>query len=671
MAEFIPDQSSSDTQSAFFDVSQVPSMYRSPVSSISSTSQDRKRKHRDGHMKHEELRSLREECGISLSPFSIEHIVMANSNRTLISDSPLRIYNDVLENNLSCWLAEDTCPYKMHRRPPELNALQQALDARPQSQTENEVVISNRMYRGVKQLDRASRSAKLIRLTASENRAASRALDLVVMAFATQFAQGDRRMERVRSEVDWFDDEFEQTLQQSSWDQARRALQDVSDLECYRVVFAELIFGLIQKPRPSYEYDERHSVVTEGTGSQGQSMKFSILPQVMDIIAQDGPPVFMERAARKIQALKFRFEAHEAGSQAAFGAGSATHDEKIPRRLSMEERQTLSFLYWLTIMFDTVSSSLNVRPVVVSDEECEHDAARESTGYRAKNPILSRRWELDLYAQDDLEKPSSLHWPCSYETAISAVSRSASVKVLLFRHVSYLQKALNKHVHGQAIEEIIRITMSVYRYWEKTHGAFFRDLTSNYESIPPRIKSWFPCIGIPWHLACFMLADLIDFVDENRLGLNGPRMERLDANMTAQIRMTSSIDMANVAAATIPRDTGGMALKQLPDFHFAVNESSLLTEPWTILFIRAFATASIFHLGEAEKLHKKQQYFILGHKNAELQASIARGENCVRALRFLGSKSGMAEAISKILSPSLALYRRGGEAGVFPSNYYS
>lgn len=669
MTGFTPEPSNSDTQSAISDISQVNPMRISSVSSMSSTWDGRKRKQSEGYTEREELRRLREDCDMSLSPFNIEHVVMANSNRNLISESLLRIYNDVLENNLSCWLAEDTCPYKMHRRPRELDSIQQISDSRVQSQPENRIESSNRMYRRVKQLDRAAQAAKLVRLTASEDRAASKALDLVVMAFATQWAQGSGRRERFQSEEDRFDNEFELALQQSVWDQARRALQDASDLECYRVVFAELIFGLIQKPRLSHEYGECPPVVRPGTRSQDQSVRLSILPQVMDIIDQGGPPVFMERAALKIRALKFRFEAHEAGFQGSGRIRSAACDEETLQGIGTEERQTLSFLYWLAVMFDTVSSSMNERPVVVSDEECQHDSAREMAGDCAKNLILSRRWELDLYAQDDSEKPSPLHWPCPYEAAARAVSKSATVKVLLFRHVSYFQNALNKAVHGQAIEEIIHIAVSVYRYWEKTHGAFFRDLTSDYESIPPRIKSWFPCIGIPWHLGCFMLADLIDFVDENGLGLSDSRMDRLDAKMTAEIRMTSAIDLANVAAATIPRNMGGMGVKQLPDFHFAVNESPLLTEPWTVLLIRALTKASIFHLGKAEELHKKRQYSSLGHESEGLQGSVAWAEFCIRALQCLGSKSGMAEAISKVLSQSLDLYRRV-EADFLPSSYW-
>lgn len=307
-------------------------MHISSVSSMSSTWDDRKRKQSEGYTECEELRSLREDCDMSLSPFDIEHVVMANSNRTLISESLLRIYNDCLENNLSCWLAEGTCPYKMHRRPRELDPIQRILDSRVQSHPENGVVSSNRMYRRVKQLDRAAQSAKLIRLTASEDRAASKALDFVVMAFATQWTQASRRGGGFRSEEDGFDNEFEQTLQQSGWDQAKRALQDASDLECYRVAFAELIFGLIQKPRSSHEYGECAPAVRPRTGSQDQSVKLSIVPQVMDIIAQGGPPVFMERAALKIHALKFRFEALEAG----FQSSGRTRSDACDERPSME-----------------------------------------------------------------------------------------------------------------------------------------------------------------------------------------------------------------------------------------------------------------------------------------------------------------------------------------------
>lgn len=657
MTDCSSNPSSFDAQSTISDLPQVFPIHRSSMSSVSASGQDRRRQSCGGHKQRKDPRSSHEYRDTLLSPFAADHIAMVNSNKTLISESLLRIYHDVLENNLGCWLAEDTCPYKMQRRRHEPVLIQPIADPGVQGQLEWGGAWSNRMYRRVKRLDRVAQSVNLIRLTASESRAASRALDLVIMAFATQWPQGDRREDETGREDDGSGGDFEQTLQRSIWEQANRALQEVSDVECYRVVFAELIFGLIQKPWSSHEYDER-AAVGPRIGEQDENVKSLILPQVMDIIAQGGPPVFMERAARKVHALRFRFEAREAGFHEATRIGSNTaSDEKAPQRLSTEERRTLGLLYWLAVMFDTLSSSINERPVVVSDEECQHDAAREAAGNHTKNSILNRRWELDLYAQDDPEQPSPLHWPCPYEAATRAIARSAAVKVLLFRHVSYLQNTLRNSEHGQAVEEIIHITISVYRYWNKTHGAFFRDLASNYESIPPRIKSWFPCIGIPWHLGCLMLADLIDFVDANGLGLDAASAERHDTDMAMRIRRMSSIELADLAAATTPREISGMGLKQLPDFHFAVNESPLLTEPWVVLLIRAFTKASLFHLAEAEKLQKLEWSF-LGHESETLQASVRRGESCVRALRFLGTKSGMAEAISKVLSRSFDMYKK-------------
>lgn len=655
-----------DAQSTTSDLPQVFPTHRGSMSSVSAPWADRKRRPYSSHKERKDPRNLQWHRHMSLSPFDSGHTAMQNSNRTLISESLLRIYHDVLENNLACWLAEDTCPYKMQRRRHGFAPIQQNPDPETPSQLEWGRAWSNRMYCRVKRLDRVAQSANLIRLTAVESQAASKALDLVIMAFATQWPQGNRCRKGFWSasrcedetgcEDDGFGDEFEQTLQQSVWEQARKALQDVSDLECYRVVFAELIFGLIQKPLSSHEYDEL-IMCGPRVGNQNKSVKSSILPQVMDIIVQGGPPVFLERAARKIHALKFRYEAREAGFEEAVRIGNTARDEKAPQGISIQERQTVGLLYWLAVMFDTVSSSMNERPVVVPDEECQHHAAQEGVEDHTKRLIWNRRWELDLYAQDDPEKPSPLYWPCPYEDATRAIARSAAVKVLLFRYISYIQNTLKNSEGCQAVEEVIRITISVYRYWNKTHGAFFRNLTNNYESIPPRIKSWFPCIGIPWHLGCLMLADLIDFVDENGLGLNSASVERVDTNMAMKIRKTSSIQLADLAAATTPGDISDMGLKQLPDFHFAVNESPLLTEPWVVLLIRAFTKASIFHLAEAEEL-RKLEWSVFDHESEALQASVKRGNSCVRALRFLGVKSGMARAISKVLSQSLDLYKR-------------
>ncbi|OQD68666.1 hypothetical protein PENDEC_c032G02324 [Penicillium decumbens] len=637
------------------DISQTLSSNSDPAFSISSDWEERSQNElRRGHKKRKDSSDSQDYVVMPLSLFGADHIAMENSNRVLISQSLLRIYHDVLENNLSCWLAEDTCPYKMRRRRYEQLSVTQSPIPGGQIQPEWGISWSNRMYRRIKQLDRSARSTGLIHLTASENQAASRALELAIMAFATQWAQGGRRWDghwrANRREDDGLHDEFEQTLHRSLWERANQALQDVSQVECFRVVFAELIFGLIQKPSSSNHFDVR-AMERQSTADQNDGLKFSPLSRIMDIIDQGGPPVFMERGARKMHALRYRFEARQAGVQGSVH-NSSKIDEQVSRGFSIEETRTVGLLYWLAIIFDTISSSMNERPVVVSDEECQHEAAQEAARDRMQATMSDRRWELNLYAQEDTEKALPLRWPCPYESATRAVARSAAVKVLLFRYISYLQNTLRNSEPSQAVEEIIQRTIYVHRYWMKTHGTLFRDLTRHYDSVPPRIKSWFPCISIPWHLGSLMLADLIEFVDTNRLGCEEYMTERQNTYLVMRIRKESSIDMADLAAVLTPRPLGGIGLNQLPGFHFAVNESPLLTEPWTVLLVRAFSKASIFHLKETEKLQKYQR-FVFGHEGKALQASVARLERCVTALRFLGAKSGMAEAISIVLSESL------------------
>lgn len=634
--------------------------------SVSSTSSLHRKRSIGGRYRgrHGEPDDLQEQSVTSLSPFSAPHTMLASSNNNLISESLLRIYHDVLENNLACWVAEDTCPYKMQQKQQDLRGLQRLPGAEEQqSPLEWGAMWSNRMYRRVKQLDRVAQSTRLLRLSRSESKAAARALDLAIMAFATQWSQGKRRREAFSpetygresspslSEDDDFSDEFEQTLQLSMYEQARKALRDVADLESYRVVYAELVFGLVQKPWAANKSPERTSFEPIH-GDRFQTLKAAILPQVMDIMAQDGPPIYLERATRKIHALKFRFEASEAGYQ-------ANRDGNATQRMSHEDRGTIGLLYWLAVMFDTVSSSMNERPVALADEDCPHDELDQeshtpySTSPPQKSTTGSRRWVLDLYAQDNPEKPWPLHWPCPYDVTTRAVARSAAVKVLLFRYISYFQNALRRKERGDAIEDIIQSTTAVYRYWNVTHGAFFRDLIKNYDSVPTRIRSWFPCIAIPWHLGALMFADLLDHVDNNGLGTPESSAARVGANMAKRIRQSSSIELSDLARATTPQDLSDkMPAEQLPEFHFAVNEGTLLTEPWTVLLIRAFTKASLFHLGAADDL-RQNDWSVLGHESEDLQASLKRGESCINALWFLGRKSEMARDLAKVLGQVL------------------
>lgn len=583
-------------------------------------------------------------------PSSIDQQMITTFNNHLISANLLQIYHDVLEHNLSCWLTEMTCPYQLASR--------NTTPAMPEWGPS----WSNRIYQRTIKLDRVAQSCKLLQLTRSEDQAASKALQLAIMAFATQWAQGSHRHREKypTMSLDHGEDEianviaheFDRTLQHSFWDQARRALQQVADLESYRVACAELIFGLTQKPWNLDSNTPRDKMEVKGH-------KFatdSVMSQIRDIIRKEGPPIYMERAARKMHALKYRCDALEKGL-----GKQCSSREKGPHgitAMSSEDRATIGLLYWLAIMIDTISSCMNERPVVVLDEDCEHDAQKETRQAENMNMSLARsRWDPDLFVQGSLGDAHQTHWPCSYEAAAKDVIKSAPVKVLLFRHLSYLQNAIRKSAHEEQIEEIIRNTMSLYQYWNKTHGAFFGELVQNYSAVPQRIQGWFVCISAHWHLAGLMLADLLEFVDENSLGMETAACNRTTSQMARRIRKQSAMELSDLArVATPPARDANLGVPQMPNFHHAINEGTLLIEPWTMILIRAFTKACMVFLSEADE-SLCYAVTILGKKGHDFERNMDQAEDCIKGLWLLGKKSDMARRIAETLSLALGRLR--------------
>jgi hypothetical protein len=581
----------------------------------------------------------------AISPFNADHGVMTSMNNTLITDSLLGIYHDVLENNLACWLAEDTCPYKGKLGQEVKTLMPEAVMPSKSLRQACGDTWSNRIYSRVIQLDRVAQRTGQLSLSKSENRAASKALSLAIMAFATQWSQGNERsldcLTARMDSKDVFHDgqhDFEENVKQSTWEQARQALQDCSDLESYRVVYAELIFGLIQKPTAP----QRRIV----QGAEEYPVGFSQRKrEVMKMLAIQNQPVFVERATRKVHSMKFRLDAAETGFS-MFG--------EPPAQLLAEDRSTIGLLYWFAVMLDTVSSSISEKPVALADEDCQHEALKEEADN--DNAAVSRRWEARLFVQDDLDKPTlSLQWPCSYHDAAEGIARSAPVKVLLFRYISYLQNTLRKRESAKAIEDVISGALLLYRYWNTTYGSFFRGLIRDYNTIPSRIKSWFVCILVPWNLGVLMLADLIEFVDGNNMVFDQARRSRIAEDLPSTIRKMSADELANIAQVTTPAHHRSDT-RQLPDLHFAVNQGSLLTEPWTILLVNAFAKASLYHLEVLDGL--ETQLATASEPEVEaIQKAVERIDSCARCLWFLGRKASVAGDIAAVFMEAIGHYK--------------
>ncbi|KAI0542855.1 hypothetical protein GGR58DRAFT_449844 [Xylaria digitata] len=614
--------------------------------------------------------------GVSLSPFSPQHAMTSKTHNNFISQNLMRVYHDVFEHNLSCWVSEETCPYKMLTR-----NRNESLSTSPICQNPNLIfetapvqrewgdVWSNRIYTRVIKLDRAAQVAGMIQLTRSEDQAASKALHLSIMAFSAQWAQNSRREQKPYSssacESQGIDldeettEEFDRQIQRSLWWQARKALDDSSELECYRVVCAELIFGLTQKPWDRADVTSRYDDNPLSNNQQGRPTRNApIMTQIQNLLSRDGPPIFIERAVRKAYSLKYAMDtsAVGVGQPGRTRSGQSAFEQHM--NIGTQDRQTIGFIYWLVVMFDTVSASMNQRPVVVADRDCQHDATEDTISVEQGNNDQSttrcsdQRWVIHLFIQDDPKSPTKpLRWPCPYDAAARAITRSGPVKILLYRHLHYLQDAIQRGYRGELIEEIIRNAVLVYRYWNTTYGVFFRDLIQNYGSIPARIQSWSFCILAHWHLATLILADLLEWADETGLGDFHASQVRAASATVENIRRASADELADLARIVTP--TQGMAPPpQLPGFHSAVNRATILTEPWTTITIRAFSKAFLWHFGKAQP--ENQNADVLSYVGQDVQRSISQCADCVKALWQLGKKSDMALTIAETLASALA-----------------
>ncbi|EGY22503.1 regulatory protein alcR [Verticillium dahliae VdLs.17] len=596
-----------------------------------------------GERAYKRRRRNRRPSSPSLSPFCASNALVSRTNSGFISTNLLQIYHDVLEHSLSCWLTEVTCPYKDARGRDEGRRL-----------AEWGPSWSNRIFHRTVKLDRAAQTAGLVRMTALEGRSADRALHFAIMAFATQWAQGSRRqgetypVPRFASPDETFDElveeSFDRDLQRYFWNQAKKALQETEHIECYRVAAAEMVLGLAQRPWAQDDVDDFLGERERARTPDGAFETGSIMSRIARAISRDGPPVYIERATRKMHILKSRFIS--ASQKAAKAQGRAT--TQALHIMTPENETTVGLLYWLAVMFDTLSSSMDERPVTVTDQDCQHDDLPPS---EAEND----RWHVDLFIKDTLEAPSQrLRWPCSYEDAAEAVTRSGPVKVLLYRHVSYLQSLLRRGQTGARIEETLAATTSLYRYWNVTHGAFFRDLLRDFDAVPGRIRSWFFCISAHWHLAVLMFADLVEQIDDEGLGLPSAGRRRAAARMVAAMRETSVRELAELAGVATPRAAG--TEPHLPGFHHAVNEGTVLAEPWTIILIRAFSRAAVLIMEEADSYRRYGLVRTWGGPH-EGWNSLERADDCIRTLFYLGKKSDMARRVADILSDALASLR--------------
>ncbi|KAF2848084.1 hypothetical protein T440DRAFT_470431 [Plenodomus tracheiphilus IPT5] len=591
------------------------------------------------------------------------------TSRVSMTTSLLRIYHDSMENALSCWLTEHNCPYTM------LIQRKIAPSAGPKNiAREWGSSWSNRMFDRVIRLDRAYTSLRKQSLTATQERTVSKALNMAVMTFASQWAQAGDRSRSSRPAVHTAEtgsatgafpqsNEFERSMQESLWHQTCQLLHQAASIDSFRVVFALIIFSLAQKPLDTAQYTLR---------TDDSKMKYE---DFQTIVQDEEAPLFLEIACRQVLSQRRKLERLE-----RCGALAAEHGGTSKDPLDKQDRATFNLLYWLAVMFDTLSAAMFQRAVVVGDDDCElphldsdlchehHHSVHEldispatstsdlpspehiapaSDAAHAQTSEIPELWgELFIRNARSRSDHEVARWPCSYDLAASTLSHAAPVKVLLFRRVSHLQALVSRKACASRIESALKSAFDVYNHWNRIYNPFITDCIKYHDELPPRVQSWYTLLAGHWHLATFLLSDLLLEIDSTRLSGPSARAARRTSNLISTLRRHNALAVADLSRSSVR----GASLREAQDFHFALNQAALLTEPWTVVFVRSLCRAGYILAQIALANHSEQE---AGHARR-------RCGDCIEGLWSLGRKSDMAFLAARFLSDVLG---QEGEVG--------
>ena len=600
---------------------------------------------------------------------------VSSVDKAFLREGLLKIYHDSFENALSCWLTERTCPYSAKA---------------DISLTDNGGPDWNRMYHRVFRLDRLASSIRGRQLTFQEDKAVGKALNSAIFSFATQWAHSSERSstkypfdhsgangssgifrgQGVDGSLSGI--EFGRSLQVTAWHEAHLALQNVGEIESFRLVLAQIVFSLTQRPnnldtdgeleKDIGDYELRRTVphIREDEVDECEDL-MSKLTLVMD--AED-PPVHLEKGIRLIHSLRSRMAIYASTPpvKPRSNRRGKTHKPSV-NRIDAADRATIDLLFWLGVMFDTLSSAMHKRPLVLSDEDSNVYTSETSSAtdqiHCDAGPSVSRSaegvWDNHLFANQRARLQQNLvRWPCSFDEASALLCDAAPVKVLLFRKVTRIQTLLARTCRGERVERSIKAALSVCEHWNRLYAPFIQDCVRYHDRLPPRIQSWYVCLAGHWYLATLLLGDLIEILDDSEFGLKPQQTHRSSTDFVGQFRRVNCRALSDLARCACPRENA--TFSQLRDSHFAMNEGALLTEPWTEVLVRAFAKAGVLLLENETTLPPSEM-----NSASEAEDTLRCAGECVKALWYLGRKSDTALSAARILGEALEQRVRGME----------
>lgn len=610
------------------------------------------------------------------SLYGLNDQLALNSTKSGIANFFARIYMDSLEHLLSCWAADSACPYimstKSFRSQKTPHLIQEPNPfGRPQV----------RFHELVRHLD-----SKLLPLrgsmNATEATTARKALQKTVMAFASQWpsyihsdclVQIPTGTTSEASSLEWRSGDNADTnslrqgsqeqhriLQESLWHDARKDIQASSGFYSFSAIFAHIIFSMIQPPP---------SVVPPGNATFAAAANKRGIYRPSSLLQSNDCTIYLDIALRHLYSWNRTItRLHTGGADTTTGTSTVNLPE-----LTEGDKDAFSLVYWLGIMCDTTSAALNNRPVTIVDEDCtvllkfEDIILPSQTMSSVERPTndrmplsqsyhthLSDMWRLELFqrrAQDHAK--IGLHWPCSLADAAIILRDSCPIKVLLFRHVTYLQSMTCRQTLPNQVEDTIERALEIRRSWDATYGCFINDCMQDHHNLPARMQSWYILLGAHWSLGLLLMANAIEDIDSmGRQAVLQPRLGD-QTSVIADLRISSAYKIAKLAQISCSASTS------IPchsiDHGFVFSDGAFITEPWTDILVRALAGAASVFLTLLDSECADNAALALIETEACLTAvnHINNAQDCISGLQKLASKSEMARQLSMELSSRL------------------
>ncbi|ETN41610.1 uncharacterized protein HMPREF1541_03546 [Cyphellophora europaea CBS 101466] len=601
------------------------------------------------------------------SPALDDELAQATSKRH-ISSQLVKIYSGSLEHALRCWTTEEHSPWG-YASSASFSRHRSSSDSPPS------------YLRRIKFLDQISQPLRGKNLSIEEAKLASTSLKLAIMSFASQWTRISPSAERQSpsSPFDALSDDsvdlgFERLMQQSLWHEARRYVKACASINTFHSIFAQMVFALVQRPHlPAHE-----------TAALSDDPTTS--PPLGTMQPDEERPTYLEQALRHL--LEWRRHMRKIIS-APVQSGS---ERKIAEyQLSLQQtanqmQEPFEAIFWLGIMCDTTSAALNERPVVISDDdllpvpqasilppveyapfpgetgsdsdsETSHSRDDPNTSSRSSGPAPTNVWDIDaMRHRPRLSAPTS---------AEAILKEGIQPKVLLWRKLGALKK-LMKHPQDQRVmEQHIGSTLQAAEFWKSTYGPFMQQCINTHHQLSFNVQSWYIILAGHFHLACLLVADCIDHIDNQGWSLEGPRAARQSSYTTlklAQVSAYSVADIAAVSTSTHPMDTSSFGSDRL--LHDAISSSALLSEPWTDVLTESFSktfqkmyTWLSCWKGRPTIFVNTNELSWLG-SNTDASDLAMKCAACVDALDVLGRKSDQAASLARSIRSQLEGFTR-------------